>query len=575
MTLDDRFLKKEYLKNLFPIMFSVLGGTINALIDGALVSQKIGSSGLASVNMSMPVYLVICTIGALISSGASLYSAQAAGNQRMEDARRYFHTALLLAVLTGFVVLIVGTVLCRPISVVLAQNGDLTEYVYIYSLVTILGAIPSILVYIPLSYLHLEGKTHEISVMMTVMIVSDVVLDILLMYVLGLDLLGAALASVAATVIACIFGFVMLERGYSNYHISRNMAGFHGWREIVRLGSPAALGNLMDAVKLFILNAIIFSVGGTGAAAVWAVLNSLSEFAMCITSGVPQAATPMTGAYFAARENSGLRILVSLQVKVGLILSGIFSLVLLLLHRLIEILFVVGEDMRLPLLCLGIYFLFDLICNCWITFFNSTGRIAVSNFLVVCRKLLFSIAAAMVLVLAHGYLWAFLPIGSVFTLVAGIIVTGIYASRYKGKYPLSKILLLDDSLEIDKNVLDFSITPDPESICSASEQIKDFCEVNEMNLKQTMRLGLAIEELLGVIVQKNEGLKSVDLRAFAFENTIGIRVRCAGKRYDPFSDKAEDDFLMGIDMIRKMAQSVNYTYSLGMNVINISFERKG
>ena len=37
---NDRFLATEYRKVLFPIMFSVLGGTINALIDSVFVSRR-------------------------------------------------------------------------------------------------------------------------------------------------------------------------------------------------------------------------------------------------------------------------------------------------------------------------------------------------------------------------------------------------------------------------------------------------------------------------------------------------------------------------------------------------------
>ena len=55
MNQDDHFLKRAFLKNLFPLMFSVLGGTINALIDSIFVSRVVGSSALAAVNLCMPI----------------------------------------------------------------------------------------------------------------------------------------------------------------------------------------------------------------------------------------------------------------------------------------------------------------------------------------------------------------------------------------------------------------------------------------------------------------------------------------------------------------------------------------
>ena len=104
------------------------------------------------------------------------------------------------------------------------------------------------------------------------------------------------------------------------------------------------------------------------------------------------------------------------------------------------------------------------------------------------------------------------------------------------------------------------------------EQIKEFCEANNMDRKQTMRLGLAIEELMTVLAQMNDKLESVDLRAFAVDGCTGIRIRYAGKRYNPFEDEEDEDFMMGIVMLQKMAEVVHYTYSLGMNTMNILFE---
>ena len=45
-------------------------------------------------------------------------------------------------------------------------------------------------------------------------------------------------------------------------------------------------------------------------------------------------------------------------------------------------------------------------------------------------------------------------------------------------------------------------------------------------------------------------------------------------QYDPFSDReSSEDYLMGISMLRNMAQTIIYTYALGWNNLMISFER--
>ena len=55
--------------------------------------------------------------------------------------------------------------------------------------------------------------------------------------------------------------------------------------------------------------------------------------------------------------------------------------------------------------------------------------------------------------------------------------------------------------------------------------------------------------------------------------TTGLRIRYAGQSYDPFEDTESDmDFLMGINMLKKMAEIVRHSYTLGTNTLNIMFE---
>lgn len=572
MDRDDQFLRKEYLKNLFPVMFSVLGGTINTLIDSVFVSRKLGTDALAAVNMSMPVYLVICTFGALIAGGASVMSARSAGQERMEEAAGHYHAALTVCTVLGILFTIAGCISCRPLAGLLSQNSGLKQYVYAYSFVMMLGILPTVLSYLPLYYLQLEGKTREITVTIQIMIVTDILLDVVLLYLFPFGIYGAAAASVIAILLSCIYGFIGLERGYSNYHIRLIKVRIGQIKEIVRYGSPSAFGNFADAIKLLLLNLIILHTGGAPAVAVWAVLNSMSEFSIAITSGVPQAAAPMAGAYVSARENSGLRILMKLQIQWGMLFSAVFAVALTAGSKALERVFSTDQSLFVPFLCLGSFVIADCIASIWLTFFQVSGRLALSNLLVLCRKLFFPVGIAALLMLGGGYLWLFLPLGAIGTLMTGFVVTEIiYLRNRKGNHALSKFLLLDDYLEREKKVLDFSIVPNAEDICGASEQIIEFCKHNHMGTKQTMRLQLSIEELLTVIAQENPDLKSVDLRAFSLEENTGIRIRCAGKRYNPFEHARQEDsdFLMGIVMLEKLAQVVTYTYSFGMNILNV------
>lgn len=354
MVRDDRFLRREYLRTLIPVMFSVLAGTINTLIDSAFVAQRIGNDALAAVNMCGPLYQVICTLGSLLAGGASILSSQEAGKDEMEKSRVYYHTALFLGLVLGAAATAAGILFCDPAARLLSQGGELTGYVREYCFATFAGLIPVVIAYIPLYYLQLEGRGREIMVMMAIVIGVDVVLDWVFLYLFDFGMGGAAAASVLSMAASCVYGFAALQGKHSAYRFDIRLMGIRGWRELVTCGSPVAVGNLLDAVRLFLLNALVLAAAGAKGAAIWAVLNSLSELSLCISSGVPQAAGPMIAVFYSVRENSGIRILMRLQMKVGMVLTGAFVLALLLFHSGIQALFALPEPIFLPLLCLGI-----------------------------------------------------------------------------------------------------------------------------------------------------------------------------------------------------------------------------
>ena len=116
--------------------------------------------------------------------------------------------------------------------------------------------------YLFLFYLQLEGKTRAISVAVTIMVLTDFVLDLLFIYPLNMGLYGAAAASVISALLSAGYSFWALNKGISNYSVAFHKPDWTRTRKMIRLGSPFALGNLSDAAKLLLLNLIIGIVGG-------------------------------------------------------------------------------------------------------------------------------------------------------------------------------------------------------------------------------------------------------------------------------------------------------------------------
>ena len=573
---DDRLLRKRYFRTLLPVMFSMLGGTANALIDSALVSVRLGRDALSAVTLSMPVYLVLCTVGTLFSAGAMICSSREAGRGKMHRAREYYRTAFDMGIAASVIITLFGVLLGKPVSMLLANGSELWEKVYSYTLVTFAGSGAFIMLYVPLGFLQLDGKNRYISLCITLMVVSDLLLDILLIYSFDLGLGGAAAASVVSSLLAALCGFFALGTGSTNYTLGKVHLRGKNILLIIKNGSAMALGKLYDALKLHQLNVIVLLAAGEGGAAVWAVLNTLSELSQIIISGVPRAASPIISTYCTARENSGIRILNRIQLETGLALSVLYTAAIVILHRPIEILFNINVDMTTALICLGLSVVFSSMGMIWERHMNSISRITVSNVSAFLRTLLLPIAFAALFAFRVKALplWFFLPMsGAVSLLYMWAVVTVAYLASRRTDKPLSPVLLLDDTLEREHRTLSFSISANMDEACSAAEQIKDFCMENSMSTKAAMKLGLAIEEFLNVLIARVDGIASVDVFLFVVNEVAGIRISCAGRKFDPFRDmEKNDDLMMGVNMIRDLTDTVVHTYTLGLNIITVMLD---
>lgn len=569
MKQNEVFLKSTYYRYLPPTMLSILGSTINVIIDGILIGNLVGEDGLLAVNICLPLHLVFYTIGALIASGASILSAQALGRNDVDESRRFMGLATLLCLVFSLVIVTAGIVRLRPL-INLLSGGMAIAGLHEYAFLIICCGIPKIMLYIPFFYLRLAGKNFQMAVAQTLMVVLNFLLDIFFMYILRMGIAGAALANLLATLAVCVAGFKLLLHKESDFGLPFTFAEPRQIGAVIKNGTPSALNNLTSALRVLVINLVLLSLPPGGRFPIqFAVVTSVSELSLFIINGIPQTAMPIINVYNVEKSNRAIRFLMKRQMVSGLLISGLFGLACVLLHSGIGSLYGINQSLLIPLACLAASLLPAQINSIITCYFNSVNRIALANLITVLR--IFVLPVLLLLPLTHTaspILWLFLPLSELFTLLIWLAVV----LRISMKNPiLSRLLLLDDTLEKSGNAVEFSVGSDPVQIVEASRRITGFCDAHNMTDGQTMRISLAIEEILTVMAEKSFGSSqgSFDVRAFAEDGTIWLRIRNGGQKFNPVSLSTgtddSDDELLGIRMISGMVKNLQYMQTFGVN----------
>lgn len=567
MKADEHFLTSTYNRYLLPTMAGILGGTVMVTIDSMLVGSIVGETGLMTVNLFLPVQLVFSVLGSLVASGGAVLSGQERGRNNAERSRQIMGTSIQLTLVLATLSVSACLIFLRPLTRLLAGSVWSADMIK-YARVLILSGLPKTLLYVPVYYLRLDGRNSLSAGLLLCMAGLNIALDLIFMQVMGMGILGSAIACAVSMLTACLLGYyLLLFRGGS---FVWPLAASRPPRimETLKTGSPAALDNLTFAFRILVINALLLRQAGHYIV-YFAVITAVSEFALFFINGVPQTAQPILSVYGVEKGNAGIRLLMKRQIVTGLAIGGVFSLVLLVFHREVTALFGVRQDMLFPFLCLASSLLIAQINNIMSGYYTAMNRIGEAN-LITALRILFLPALFVVFLAAFRpeSVWLFLPLSELLTL---LIWLGAALAKTVKRPGLSGVLLLDDALEKSGNAIDFTVLNDPEEICLASERITEFCEKNNLTPKQTMRFSLAIEEIMTVMAEKSlDGRGSFDVRAFASEGKITLRIRCAGRQYNPIplssSDQDEEaESLLGIKMITGMVKQMLYISTFGVN----------
>lgn len=559
MEQSNHFLKNIYLKSLFPNMIVILGDTINVLVDTVLVGQKIGDCGIAAVNQSLPVYLLLCAIGSLFAVGASTESARALGQKDTETAKKYFGIAVESALMIGMVVCIVGF-LFTPLLAEMLGSDMSRSYLETYMGITFLGGIFKVLMYIPYYYLPLEGNMNQSVLAMTFMTMINMILDYVFLFQTDWGIAGAAWASMIATMVACILSFQFLTNKSAVFQFETIKPGLQEMKNILINGSSIAVNNLFSAVRMVGLNLIMNLAGGGSAVTIFAITNNLNECSGCIQNGIPQTGSTLLGLCKEEQDNRTLESLLKVQIKTGFVMSTIMAVFMVLFSGKIGFLFGSSLDMQTAVICWAVSLVFATFNNIMTGYYYAVQQIHMANLIMFLRHFVITVVVAWFMKDMGSFLWLFYPIAEMLTLV----IWAVYGKCYIKLRKKRNLLFLEET----KASIDLVVGCERRQIYEVSAYANDFCEEIGLDMQQTMMLKLGIEELLMVTAEKtlhNEGI--MEIRILQIENGAILRIRAEGEPYNPLDYAEEDVDFMGLLMIKHMAVRTEYQSTLGLNTL--------
>ena len=267
-------LGRQILVFSLPLVLSNLLQAVFNMTDIAVVGRFAGSQALGSVG-STTIFITLMT-GFLIGlgGGVNVLVARFYGAEHPKDVERSVHSALLVCLAAGVLLLAVGVAFSPVLMRLLGTKPDLIDGAILYLRIYFLG-MPALAIYnFGNGVFSAVGNTRKPLVYLTIAGVLNVLLDMFFVIVCKMSVAGAALATILTQYLSAFLILRALARTDGCYGLRREKLQLDPamTRSILELGVPTGCQNAIFALANLFIQASINTfdtvvVSGNAAAA--------------------------------------------------------------------------------------------------------------------------------------------------------------------------------------------------------------------------------------------------------------------------------------------------------------------
>lgn len=137
--MNRHFSMSALLKYTFPTICMMIFTSLYEVVDGFFVSNFVGKTALAAVNLAWPVVMILATIGLMTGTGGSALVAKTRGEGDDERANRYFSMLVIFTIGFAIILAVLGQWLIEPLIAAFGAQGELLDESVIYGRWTLLA----------------------------------------------------------------------------------------------------------------------------------------------------------------------------------------------------------------------------------------------------------------------------------------------------------------------------------------------------------------------------------------------------------------------------------------------------
>lgn len=399
MNEDKEFLGTEPIGKLLlrlalPTLAAQIINMLYNIVDRIYIGHipHVGAAALTGVGVCMPLIMIVSAFAALVGYGGSPRASIYLGKKDVESAEKILGNCFTMQILVSLILTAVLIIWNRDLLLAFGASENTISYANSYMNLYALGTLFVELTLGMNAFITTQGfaKTGMYSVLIGA--VANIILDPVFIFLLGMGVRGAALATILSQALSCIWvvSFLCGKKTFIRIRKENLKLIPKVILPCLALGSATFIMQASESVISVCFNSSLQKYGGDMAVGAMTILTSVMQFAMLPLQGFGQGAQPIMSYNYGAKNVKRVKAAFLLLLKISMIYAVILWGCVMFFPQIFAGIFttdaaLVAFTAKALRVYLAVMLLFGIQISCQMAF-NSLGRAVESIIVAVVRK---------------------------------------------------------------------------------------------------------------------------------------------------------------------------------------------
>lgn len=312
-----------------PMLVAQLLSLLYNIVDRIYIGRipEIGTAALGAVGLCFPLIMIITACSNLFGSGgAPIFSI----NRGMGDdnkANTILNTSFTMVCASAIFLMIIGIVFSKPLLVLFGASPNALTYARPYIVIYLLGTLPAMVSTGMNPFINAQGYSTTGMFSVTIGAVANIILDPLFIFVFGLGVNGAAIATVISQILSAVFVLYFLRKKAEIkvrlLHKNEFSSCLSIAKNIITLGTAGFIMQLTNSLVSICCNNVLYVTGGDVYISVMTIVSSVRQMVETPIYAIIEGSSPIISYNYGARRPERVKKAGIVMAVIALIYTGI------------------------------------------------------------------------------------------------------------------------------------------------------------------------------------------------------------------------------------------------------------